>query len=63
MYSSEEFAELATSCRALTDRVAGELSPQVRERVAAAFLTSSRYELGFWQMAGGGRALARLTNA
>jgi thiaminase/transcriptional activator TenA len=51
MYSSAEFAELATWCRTLTDRVAGELSPQVRERVAAAFLTSSRYELAFWQMA------------
>lgn len=32
MYSSAEFAELATWCRTLTDRVAGELSPQVRER-------------------------------
>ena len=48
MYSSAEFAELATWCRTLTDRVAGELSPQVRERAAAAFVTSSRNELAFW---------------
>ena len=51
MYASEEFAELAAWCRALMDRVGEELSPGRRERLSEVFLTSSRYELAFWQMA------------
>ncbi|MDP8943423.1 MAG: thiaminase II [Actinomycetota bacterium] len=51
MYASEEFAELAAWCRELTDRVGGELSAARRERLRGVFLTSSRYELAFWQMA------------
>jgi thiaminase (transcriptional activator TenA) len=51
MYASEEFAELATWCRELTDRV-GESAD--RGRMERAFLTSSRYELAFWEMAWAG---------
>ena len=53
MYASEEFARLAEWCRELCDRIGGELPPggHVRTRMAEAFLTSTRYELAFWQMA------------
>jgi thiaminase (transcriptional activator TenA) len=48
MYAAAEFVELAAWCRGLVDRLAGEASPAQRERIAAAFLTSSRYEYLFW---------------
>lgn len=51
MYSSEEFAELADWCRALVDRVAAGLPEDTLRRMEDAFLTSSRYELLFWEMA------------
>lgn len=51
MYASPEFAELAAWCRDLLDRLAEGLGPRDRERLEAAFLTSSRYELLFWEMA------------
>ena len=51
MYSSEEFAELADWCRALVDRVAAGLPEESLRRMEDAFLTSSRYELLFWEMA------------
>ena len=51
MYSSEEFAELADWCRALVDRVAAGLPEETLRRMEDAFLTSSRYELLFWEMA------------
>ena len=51
MYSSQEFADLATWCRELLDRVGETLSPAARDRVRTAFLTSCEYELAFWQMA------------
>jgi len=51
MYVSEEFAELAVWCRSLTDRLAFGLPPATLDRMRDAFLTSSRYELAFWQMA------------
>jgi len=51
MYAAPEFAALADWCRALLDRVAGELRGDAAERVEAAFLTSSRYEYLFWDMA------------
>ncbi len=51
MYSSEEFAELADWCRALVDRVAAGLPEGTLRRMEDAFLTSSRYELLFWEMA------------
>jgi len=51
MYSSAEFAELAVWCRALVDRVAEGLPEETLRRTEDAFLTSSRYELLFWEMA------------
>ncbi len=51
MYSSPEFAELADWCRELVDRVAAGLSAAARRRMEDAFLTSSRYEYLFWEMA------------
>jgi thiaminase/transcriptional activator TenA len=44
-YASAEFGELTAWCRALTNRAA-ETSD--RRRMSDAFLTSSRYELAFW---------------
>jgi len=51
MYSSAEFAELAAWCRALVDRVAAGLPEDRLRRMEDAFLTSSRYEHMFWEMA------------
>ena len=51
MYSSEGFAELADWCRALVDRVAAGRPADTLRRMEDAFLTSSRYELLFWEMA------------
>lgn len=50
-YASSDFAELAAWCRDLLDRVAADAGTQLRERMEAAFLTSSRYELAFWEAA------------
>src|ERR687897_274793 len=51
MYSSREFAELAAWCRELMDRVGEGLGARARRRIEDAFVTSSRYELAFWEMA------------
>lgn len=51
MYSSEEFAELASWCRDILDDLAEDLPLAHQERLVEAFLTSSRYELAFWDMA------------
>jgi thiaminase/transcriptional activator TenA len=51
MYASPEFATLAGWCRDLLDRAAGGASPEGARRVEGAFLTSSRWELAFWEMA------------
>lgn len=51
MYADPEFAALADWCRGLVDRLAEEAPPQTRRRMEEVFLTSSRYELAFWQMA------------
>lgn len=51
MYAGEEFGELARWCIDLLDRACDGLGDEGRERVAAAFITSSRYELAFWEMA------------
>jgi len=51
MYAGEEFATLATWCRELVDRCGAGLPDEAIRRVEAAFLTSSRYELAFWEMA------------
>lgn len=51
MYGAPEFAELATWCRGLLDSAAEGLPEAHLRRVADAFLTSSRYEYLFWDMA------------
>jgi thiaminase/transcriptional activator TenA len=51
MYSSPEFAELAGWCRDLVDRLADRLPEEALVRMEDAFLTSSRYEFLFWEMA------------
>jgi thiaminase/transcriptional activator TenA len=51
MYSSREFAELAKWCRGLVDRAASGLPEDRLRRMEDAFITSSRYELLFWEMA------------
>jgi thiaminase/transcriptional activator TenA len=51
MYSSREFAELAHWCRDLLDILAAGLPEQELQKLEAAFLTSSRYEWRFWEMA------------
>jgi thiaminase/transcriptional activator TenA len=50
-YAAEDFAALAAWCRGLVDRLADDAPPATREAVNHAFVTSSRYELAFWQMA------------
>lgn len=50
-YASPEFAELANWCRDLVDELAAEAGPGTRSAMQAAFTTSSRYELAFWEMA------------
>ena len=47
-YADPGFAELAGWCRDLVDGLAEESGPSVRKRMRDAFLTSSRYELAFW---------------
>lgn len=51
MYSSREFAELAGWCRELLDSLAADLPERELQKMEAAFLTSSRYEWQFWEMA------------
>ena len=55
LYASEEFGELAAWSRSLLDEVDGDAA-----RMEAAFVTSSRHELAFWEAAfsagGGARA-------
>jgi thiaminase/transcriptional activator TenA len=51
MYSSPEFAELAKWCRDLVDQLAEGLPERDLQKMEAAFLTSSRYEWLFWEMA------------
>ncbi len=51
MYADDAFATLAEWCRAALDAAAERLSPAARRRVDAAFITSRRYELAFWDMA------------
>ena len=50
-YSSDDFATVVDDVRSLLDSVATELGPQARARVAARFLTASRFEWMFWDMA------------
>lgn len=51
MYSSGEFAELAQWCRDLLDSLAAGLPERDLQKLEAAFVTSSRYEWQFWEMA------------
>ncbi len=54
MYASAEFGEMAEWCRALVDRLGADLVAEGRARLERAFVTSSRYELAFWEMAWNG---------
>jgi len=51
MYASTDFAKLVAWCRELLDRVASDAGDSGRRRMEDAFLTSSRYELAFWESA------------
>jgi thiaminase/transcriptional activator TenA len=51
MYSSPDFAALAEWCRELLDGLAAGRTEDERSRLEAAFVTSSRYEHLFWEMA------------
>jgi thiaminase/transcriptional activator TenA len=51
MYSSKEFAELAEWCRDLVDGLSSGLSERELQKMEDAFLTSSRFEWQFWEMA------------
>lgn len=51
MYSSPEFAQLAQWCRDLLDQLADGLPEHQLQKIENAFLTSSRYEWQFWDMA------------
>jgi len=51
MYADPEFGALAEWCRTLVDRLAVDADPATRRRMEEAFLTSSRYEYLFWDMA------------
>lgn len=50
-YADPAFAALAAWGRELVDRLAAGASEATRARMAEAFLTSSRYEYLFWEMA------------
>ena len=50
-YADPEFAALAGWCRALVDRLAAGVDEPTRSRMEDTFLTSSRYEYLFWEMA------------
>jgi thiaminase (transcriptional activator TenA) len=51
MYASEEFTALVDWLRELTDRIGTNLPGASWDRMRDVFLTSSRYELSFWEMA------------
>jgi len=51
MYAGEEFATLARWCREVGDEAAVGAAERTRSRMQDAFLTSSRYELDFWEQA------------
>ncbi len=51
MYSAQEFVEVTDWTRDLMDRLAAGLPKQELRRLEEAFLTSSRYEHAFWEMA------------
>lgn len=51
MYASDEFTQLSDWCRELTDDACAGLPESAVSRAEAAFITASRYELAFWEMA------------
>jgi thiaminase/transcriptional activator TenA len=51
MYADPEFAKLGDWCRDLVDAQARDAGPATRQRMREAFLTSTRHELAFWDMA------------
>ncbi|HEY7268926.1 MAG TPA: thiaminase II [Dehalococcoidia bacterium] len=51
MYGAEGFAELADWCRELLDDIAEPLPETALQPLIEAFMTSSRYELRFWDAA------------
>jgi len=51
MYADPDFAALADWCRGLVDRLAADTDAATRARMEESFLTSSRYEYLFWEMA------------
>jgi thiaminase (transcriptional activator TenA) len=51
MYSAAEFVELTDWTRNLMDRLAAGLPQEALQRIEDAFLTSSRFEYAFWEMA------------
>jgi len=51
MYAAPEFAALSGWCRDLVDRLGEGASDDLRRRMEDAFVTSSRYEYLFWDMA------------
>ncbi len=61
-YADPEFAALANWCRDVVDGLAAGVGPGIRSGMEAAFTTSSRYELAFWEMAWTIRALERLSS-
>ena len=50
-YADPGFAALADWCRDLVDRLAAGADDAARARMEESFLTSSRYEYMFWEMA------------
>jgi thiaminase (transcriptional activator TenA) len=51
MYSAAEFVELTEWTRDLLDRLATGLPQEELQRIEEAFITSSRFEYAFWDMA------------
>ncbi|MGH3981896.1 MAG: hypothetical protein ACRDSN_05690 [Pseudonocardiaceae bacterium] len=51
MYASDEFTSLVDWLRELADRISTNLPGASWDRVREVLLTSSRYELSFWEMA------------
>jgi thiaminase/transcriptional activator TenA len=49
-YAAADFAELATWCRGLVDRLGAAADDDGRARMTRAFVTCVRYELAFWEM-------------
>jgi len=51
LYSGEDFAKAVASAIAIADEVAEATTPAMRERMASAFIISSRLEWVFWDSA------------